>query len=447
MNELKGLPGYPQLMEFLNTIGLSPNILFGKWGMLQFLAIVISILFAKFLSYRLAEPIESQLRGIVGQRRLLRFLVVIYRKQFWIWLSIALWVAYLIISSATWPSHGYFIRGAASLSTVWLVISVLSRLIKNQFLARIIAVVAWFLAALSILGLLPSAREALDAAAFTIGNTRLSALVLIQSSVLLVVLIWGAMLVSQFIGNVISSNEDLSPSVQVLLYKLIRFALLALAVLIALGAVGIDFTALAVFSGAVGIGVGLGLQKIVSNFLSGIILLLDKSIKPGDVIEIDTVSGSTYGWVQHLGARYTSVRTRDGTETLIPNESFIDTPVTNWTHTNKAVRRRLPVGVSYDTDVERAIVLCIEAAEETKRVLKVPKPVCLIKGFGDSSVDLELRFWLNDPEGGVSNVSSQLYLEIWKRFQAEKIEIPFPQRDLNIRSSVPFEIKKPRGKE
>lgn len=446
MNEIQNLPGYAPILEFLNTIGLSPNILFGKWGLFQFLAILVSILFAKFVSYKLEEPIETRLRGIVGQRRLLRFLVVIYRRQFWIWLSLALWVSYYIISSVTWPSYGYFIRGAASLSTVWLAISVLSRMIKNQFLARVIAVAAWFLAALSILGLLPSAREALDAAAFNIGSTRLSALVLLQSGVLLAVLIWAAMLVSQFIGNLISRNEDLSPSVQVLLYKLIRFALLALAVLIALGAVGIDFTALAVFSGAVGIGVGLGLQKIVSNFLSGIILLLDKSIKPGDVIEIDTVSGSTYGWVQHLGARYTSVRTRDGTETLIPNESFIDSPVTNWTHTNKAVRRRLPVGVSYDTDVEKAIALCIDAAENTKRVLKVPKPVCLIKGFGDSSVDLELRFWLNDPEGGVSNVSSQLYLEIWKRFQAEKIEIPFPQRDLNIRTSVPFEIKSPRGK-
>ena len=268
----------------------------------------------------------------------------------------------------------------------------------------------------------------------------MSILSIIQSGFLLAILIWAAMLISQVAGNAISRNDDLSPSVQVLLHKLLRFFLLVIAVIFSLGIVGIDFTALAVFSGAVGIGIGLGLQKIVSNFISGIILLLDKSIKPGDVIEIDTVSGSTYGWVQHLGARYTAVRTRDGTETLIPNESFIDSPVTNWTHTNKAVRRKIPVGVSYSTDVERAIELCLEAADVTKRVLKVPKPVCLVKGFGDSAVDLEVRFWLNDPEGGVANVSSQLYLEIWKRFNAENIEIPFPQRDLNIRSSIPIEV-------
>ena len=156
------------------------------------------------------------------------------------------------------------------------------------------------------------------------------------------------------------------------------------------------------FSGAVGIGIGLGLQKIVSNFISGIILLLDKSIKPGDVIEIQTVSGSTYGWVQHLGARFTAVRTRDGTETLIPNETFIDTPVTNWTFTNKVVRQKLDVGVAYSTDVEKAMAQCVAAAEETTRILKVPKPTCLIKGFGDSSVDLQVRFWISDSEGGVA---------------------------------------------
>jgi len=333
------------------------------------------------------------------------------------------------------------IRVMAGLATTWLIISVISRLIKNRFISRMIAAFAWVIAALYITGLLTRTQTLLDSASFSIGEARFSILSIFQTAALLVFFIWLAMMFSQFIGNVIAKNEDISPSVKVLLQKILRFFLLAFAVMVSLNAVGIDFTALAVFSGAVGIGIGLGLQKIVSNFLSGIILLLDKSIKPGDVIEIDTVSGSTYGWVQTLGARYTAVRTRDGTETLIPNENFIDSPVTNWTHTNKVVRRKLPVGVSYDTDVERAIELCIEAAEETSRVLKVPKPVCLIRGFGDSSVDLELRFWINDPEGGVANVSSKVYLAVWKRFQAEGIEIPFPQRDLNIRSSIPLEIK------
>lgn len=428
-------------MDFLSSIGFSSGNIFSSWTLAQ-----LAILFAVLLSSRLIvklcqERVTDQLRRIEGQRKLLKFLVILHKRLFWLLVSFQLWIAYLVLRATTWPSNSYLIRVLAGLATAWFVISLFSRLIKNRFISRLIAVVAWAMAALYILGLLPETRESLDAIAISLGNARVSLLSIVESIVLLSILIWFAGIASQFLTNSISSNEDLSPSVKVLLSKFIKFIFLALAVFISLGVVGIDFTALAVFSGAVGIGIGLGLQKIVSNFISGIILLLDKSIKPGDVIEIETVSGSTYGWVQHLGARYTAVRTRDGTETLIPNEAFIDTPVTNWTHTNKSVRRKLPIGVSYDTDVEKAIELCLEAVKEIPRALQVPKPVCLVKGFGDSSVDLELRFWINDPEGGVANVSSLVYLEVWKRFQEHGIEIPFPQRDLNIRSSIPLEIK------
>jgi small-conductance mechanosensitive channel len=437
------------MAEFLNSfdimgnLGISPNSFLSKWTLIQ-AAMILSAFLIALLIKRLSDgPIRNQLRKIEGQRSLLRYLVAVHKKLVWLFAAIFLWVGYLILQNTTWPSNSYLIRLATGLVTAWFVISILSKIIKNRSVSRIIAGGGWLFAALYILGLLPQTLQALDRASFKIGTINLSVLTILSSILLLTILIWLALAFSKFLGNAIDRNEDLSPSVKVLLSKLLRFFLLALAVIISLGAVGIDFTALAVFSGAVGIGIGLGLQKIVSNFLSGLILLLDKSIKPGDVIEIDTVSGSTYGWVQHLGARYTAVRTRDGTETLIPNEAFIDTPVTNWTHTNKAVRRKLPIGVSYDTDVEKAIELCLEAVVDVPRVLKVPKAVCLVKGFGDSSVDLELRFWINDPEGGVANVSSLVYLEVWKLFQKHKIEIPFPQRDLNIRSSVPIEVKSP----
>ena len=427
--------------NFLSSIGFSVDNIFSRWTLIQ-LGLVILVLLASRVVTRLCEEsVNERLRRIEGQRALLRFLIILHKRLFWFLVSLQLWLAFGVLRSVTWPSNSYLIRILAGLATTWFIISVLSRLIRNRLLSRVIAVFAWTVAALYILGLLPETQAALDGAAFNLGDTKVSALSFIKSGLLLILLVWLASTVSQFLGNTINKNEDLSPSVKVLLTKVLRFCLLALAVVLSLGAVGIDFTALAVFSGALGIGIGLGLQKIVANFISGIILLLDKSIKPGDVIEIDTVSGSTYGWVQHLGARYTSVRTRDGTETLIPNETFIDTPVTNWTHTNKSIRRKLPVGVSYDTDVEKAIELCLDAVLNLPRVLKVPKPVCLVKGFGDSSVDLELRFWINDPEGGVANISSVVYLEVWKRFQKHKIEIPFPQRDLNIRSSVPLEVK------
>ncbi|MEM8649500.1 MAG: mechanosensitive ion channel domain-containing protein [Pseudomonadota bacterium] len=446
MSEFSDQPVVVAITEFMTSLGFSPSELLSKWTLIQLGMIVTAYFVSMLLQKRIDEPIKARLRRLEGQRALLRILIVLQKSVFWLFLSIQLWVGFAILRASTWPSNSYIIRMAAELATAWLIISVMSRLIRNRAISRVVATIAWSIAALYILGFLPDTLDALDGAAFTVGGSRISVLAILKSSSLFVVFVWVALVLSQIFGNLITRNDDISPSVQVLLQKIIRFGLLVIAALFSLNVVGIDFTALAVFSGAVGIGIGLGLQKIVSNFLSGIILLLDKSIKPGDVIEIDTVSGSTYGWVQHLGARYTAVRTRDGTETLIPNETFIDSPVTNWTHSNTLVRRKLPVGVSYDTDVDKAIELCIEAAKSVDRVISAPNPVCLVKGFGDSSVDLELRFWLQDPEGGVANVSSQVYLEIWRRFKQNNIEIPFPQRDLNIRSSIPLEVRPPTSK-
>ena len=177
-----------------------------------------------------------------------------------------------------------------------------------------------------------------------------------------------------------------------------------------------------------------GLQKIISNLISGILLLLDKSIKPGDVITI----GDTYGWINSLGARYVSLVTREGKEFLIPNEDLITHQVENWSFSDNAVRLKVPVGISYHADVRLAMNLCVEAAKENNRVIGVPEPVCLLGGFGDSSVDLELRFWIDDPINGLGNVKSQVLLAIWDKFHQHNIEIPFPQRDLHIRSPQPI---------
>ena len=440
MQEETELSTLASVSRFFGRMGFSADMFLTPWVLVQIAILLGILLVAQVVSTRLGPKVEDGLRNIVGQRGLLKYLVVIYRRMFSIILATGLWICVYIMRASTWPSRSYLLGAAASLITAWVFISIASRIIKNRMYSRIIAVGAWVVVALFIMGMLPQTIIWLDSVSFGTGSSSISILTFFKSLILLAILIWAAILVSQIFANSLSQNEDISPSIQVLLAKLTRIGLLVLAVIISLGAVGIDFTALAVFSGAVGIGIGLGLQKIVSNYISGIILLLDKSIKPGDVIEIETVSGSTYGWVQHLGARYTAVRTRDGTETLIPNENFIDTPVTNWTFTNKVVRRKLNVGVAYSTDVEEAIEQCIAAAGETPRILKVPKPTCLIVGFGDSSVDLQVRFWISDSEGGVTNVTSKLYLAIWKRFRAENIEIPFPQRDINIRGILPVDI-------
>tara|TARA_R110002094_G_scaffold16436_4_gene27975 strand:- start:2187 stop:2795 length:609 start_codon:yes stop_codon:yes gene_type:complete len=194
---------------------------------------------------------------------------------------------------------------------------------------------------------------------------------------------------------------------------------------------GIDLTALAVFGGAIGVGLGFGLQKVVSNFISGVILLLDKSIKPGDVIEIS----DTYGRINKLAARYTSVISRDGREHLVPNEDIITQTVINWTFSDQKVRRHLPVNVSYNCDIEVAMQLMMDAATESPRVIKNPEPRVLIKGFGDNGIDLELRMWIRDSENGVSNIASEVYLAIWHKFNAEGVEFPYPQRDIHIVSN------------
>jgi small-conductance mechanosensitive channel len=205
---------------------------------------------------------------------------------------------------------------------------------------------------------------------------------------------------------------------------------LRLAVVLALGSIGIDLTAFAVFSGAVGVGVGFGLQKVVSNLISGVILLLDRSIKPGDVIGID----GTYGSVIALNARYASVQTRDGKEYLIPNEDLITQQVTNWSFSDDLVRLHVKVGISYRSDPHAAIRLGLEAARDVPRVLSEPAPTCLLVEFGDSTIDLELRFWIRDPVNGITNVRSAVMLNMWDLYRQHGIELPHPQRDLTLRN-------------
>jgi small-conductance mechanosensitive channel len=225
----------------------------------------------------------------------------------------------------------------------------------------------------------------------------------------------------------------------VLVIKLVKIVLTVIAVVAALQSVGIDLTAFAVLTGAIGVGIGFGLQKMVSNFVSGITILLDRSIKPGDVIAV----GETYGRVQSLGARYVSIVARDGREFLIPNEDLVTQQVENWTYSSEQIRLKIPVGISYRADPRRAIELCVEAAAAVKRVLEKPSPACLLKGFGESAIDLELRFWIEDPKNGVSNVKSDVMLQVWDRFRDAGIEIPYPQRDVNFTAPIEVALKRP----
>jgi len=316
------------------------------------------------------------------------------------------------------------------------VIRLFSSLVPNPFWARVVAAVAWTLAALNILGLLSPAITVLDSFGISFGNTRVTVFVLIKAVVIGGLLLWLAMAGSALLQRRIQKVPNLTPSVRTLIVQITRILFFVVAVAVALSTIGIDLTAFAVFSGAVGVGVGFGLQKVVSNFVSGIILLLDRSIRPGDVIEI----GGTYGRITNLGARYTSIVTRDGTEFLIPNEQFISEQVVNWAYSDTKVRRKFDVGISYASDLELARKLVVEACLETERVIDAPPPVCHLIEFGDNSVNLQARFWIEDPENGVVNVTSNAMRAVWRKFHENGVEFPFPQRDIHIKPGGPVEV-------
>jgi small-conductance mechanosensitive channel len=322
---------------------------------------------------------------------------------------------------------------AASLGFAWIVIRAVSSLVRSQALARSVAMVVWLGAALHITGLLQPLITGLDAVGLTMGGTRISILTLVTGLGVMALFVAGAVILARVIERQISAMTGLSPSMRVLVGKLIHTVLVLFAVLIGLNAVGVDLTALTVLGGAIGLGLGFGLQKVISNFVSGIILLADRSIKPGDVI----VVGETYGWVKHLSARYVSLITRDGKEHLVPNELLITERVENWSYSDNNVRVRIQLGISYGSDVRKALSLVMDAANECPRTLKSPRPNCLVTGFGDSSVELELRVWINDPVEGIGNVKSDILLRVWDKFHEHGIEIPFPQRDVHIKGGPP----------
>jgi small-conductance mechanosensitive channel len=290
----------------------------------------------------------------------------------------------------------------------------------------------WIVVALHLLGWLPAVLEGLDGMALQVGNNRISVLATLKL-ILAMALLWVlALWLARMIENRIVQAHYVNASMQVALVKLSKFVLLVLAFLLALDAVGIDLTALTVFGGALGVGLGFGLQRIASNFISGFIVLFDRSIRPGDVITI----GDTFGWVLELRARYVVVRDREGVERLIPNETLITNEVINWSYSDRNVRLRIPVSISYDNDPEQALALLLEAAKASPRVLAQPAPASRLMAFGDSGIELELRVWIKDPEAGMANVRSDINLAIWRAFKQAGIVIPYPQHDLHIRSGL-----------
>jgi small-conductance mechanosensitive channel len=289
----------------------------------------------------------------------------------------------------------------------------------------------WVIVALHLLGWLDGVLGTLDALAMNIGEARISVLGVLKLAVMVSLMIGLALWLGQALERRMTRSPHMSPTLRVGIAKFSKFFLLGLAVLIGLDSAGFDLSSLAVFSGALGVGLGFGLQRIASNFISGFILIADRSIKPGDVISI----GTKFGWVQEMRARYIVVRNRDGEDTLIPNENLITTDVINWRYADPNVRLRVPIQISYGDDPEQALEILLEAAKANPRVLADPAPTVRLMAFADSGISLELRVWYNDPENGVANIRSDINLAIWRAFKQAGITIPFPQRDVHLHAA------------
>ncbi|WP_252260220.1 mechanosensitive ion channel family protein [Erythrobacter aurantius] len=278
--------------------------------------------------------------------------------------------------------------------------------------------------------------DALDKWALTFGDIRVSlfdVLLVVATIALVITVAWTLTRVARKLLRNVSHFDEAQ---KVLAEKLVTVLIWTLAFFIAVDMVGIDLTALAFFGGAFGLAIGFGLQKTFGNLISGILLLLDKSIKPGDVISVTDAAGNeAVGQIRKIGIRAISVITRDQTEHLIPNENLMVNQVVNWSYSSKDVRVKAPVGVSYDSDLDLVTELLYKAVEDTPRVLPFPKPRVNLMGFGDNSVDFEIRFWIQDPEEGLANIRSDVYMRMWQLFKENGIEIPYPQRDLHLRSS------------
>jgi small-conductance mechanosensitive channel len=391
------------------------------------LAIVVALGFAgwlagRFVGPRIADFWEARV-GTRGESLLARTCAVLRN------LVIALGAA-IALRVYPWPPAGTWLLGLFGAGAAALLVKALMRGLNLPRWS------AWLLAAFTFAALLADAvgglaplSAELGKTGISIGTRRITLLALIQIVIGLIALYAIVRLANRMIAQSIRRSRGLDPTQQALAEKLAAIAIIAIAFFVGIDLAGIDLTALAFFSGAFGLAVGFGLQKTFGNLIAGIILLMDRSIKPGDVISV----GESFGQVNKIGVRAVSIVTRDGKEYLIPNELLMTQEVVNWSYSTRDVRISIPIGVGYDCDVKLAQQLMIEAADASPRVLATPKPAVWMTAFGESAIEHEIRIWILDPEAGIGAVRSDILNRVWELFRANGIRVPFPQRDLHVK--------------
>jgi small-conductance mechanosensitive channel len=423
-----------EIIEFLHATARSLGAeVTSPWFYLQFGLILAAggIAWASEASIRARVDMTSlAMRWPLALRRFARVLVGSASTVVFAILVIA---ARFVMVHSTWPSRSYLLVVSGKLAVAWLVIRLVTSVIRNEFIVRLVSLSAWLVAALSVVGQLEPTLQLLDSDSVSIvlGGLRLTPLVLIKLGALLILALWLTNIASNFAESRINRSADLTPSIQVLLVKMIRMGLLTVAVIVALSAVGINLSALAVFSGAVGVGIGIGLQKIVANFISGIILLADKSVKPGDLVTI----GDSSGRISAMKTRYISVAAGDGREFLIPNEDLVTQKVVNWTYTDKNTLVKVLFSTNYDADPRLVCKLAIEIAAAAPRAIKNKPPNCILTEFAEAGMKFSLTFWIADPDG-MDNVKSDVMLALWDAFKREGIRVPYPVREIRVRGGA-----------
>lgn len=364
-------------------------------------------------------PLRILIRGLIQQAGAICFVLLT-------------WMSRIIIVHTGLLSKGYLLATASSLASAWIIIRLATSLIHNEFVVRVVSLAAWAVAALSIIGRLDEAEDALDSVSVMAGALRVTPLLLIKVAVLLGIALWLTGILSNFLETRIARSRDLTPSIQVLLIKLMRVALIVVAIAVVMSMLGIDLSAFALFSGAVGVGLGFGLQKIISNFVSGVILLADKSVKPGDLVTI----GDNFGRISAMNTRYISVAAGDGREFLIPNEDLITQKVVNWTYNDKSALVKVNFATNYDADPAHVCDLTVAIATAHPRVMKSKPPGCLLSEFTETGMKFSLTLWIEDAYAGMDNVRSDVMLSLWKAFKAENIRVPYPVRELRVRGGA-----------
>ena len=358
---------------------------------------------------------------------------------------VLLWIATAVFESVGLPNEG--LRVAASLMNAWIVVRFVTANMQPGFWQTAIAVISWTIAALYILHLLDPVADALNAAAFTIGGVKVTLLRIITSVFIAIVALWLGRIAGDAAQSQLKSNKALNPSMAGLLGQVLKVAFMAAAIIVAMSTLGINLTALTVFGGALGVGIGFGLQSIFSNFISGIIILFERSVKVGDFIELQ--SGVT-GLVKEINIRSTLVTTNDNVDILVPNEEFIKAQVINWTLRDARRRMRVGFGVAYGTDKELVKTAALEAANEVPWTFSgIPgrEPQVWLVGFGDSSLDFELVIWLTEEAvKKPAKVKADYYWALHTALYKYEIEIPFPQRDINFRNAGEFVMLKEGAK-